>query len=180
MKKLFIIFLFSISLFAEKSCSLDYSIMYSIQKVERHMKLDIGYPYIISFNSKRDIKKAKKKFDLNWIDSRSINCEELVKCEDVLKKLIKVKISNLDLGAFQINYKYHSMKLDEYFNYKKSYLRACRIIEGLINKYGMSADTIARYHSSTKKHRKRYARKLFKSFIDERQIVGADMFYYYY
>ncbi len=182
MWKIFIFFLFSISLFAidDDSCSIDYSIMYAIQKVERHAKLKVGYPYIISFNSKRDRRKVKKKFDLNWIDSRSIDCQEMVQCEDTLDKILKLKIKNVDLGAFQINYKYHTMELDKYFNHKKAYLRACRIIERLIKKFGMSADTVARYHSSTKKYRKRYAKKLFKSYVEEKLIVGSDIYYYYY
>ena len=182
MWKLSILSLFSLSLFAidDDSCSIDYSIMYAIQKVERHAKLEVGYPYIISFNSKNDRAKVKKKLDLNWIDSRSVDCQETVQCENTLDKILKLKVKNVDLGAFQINYKYHTMKLDEYFNHKKSYLRACRIIERLIRKYGMSADTVARYHSSTKKHRVRYAKKLFKSYVEEKLIVGADIYYYYY
>ena len=183
MLKIFILLILSISSIVgseEESCSIDYSIMYAIQKVERHAKLKVGYPYIISFNSKVDRKKVKKKLNLSWIDSRSVDCKEIVQCEDTLNKIVKLKIKNVDLGAFQINYKYHTMKPDEYFNNKKAYLRACKIIEGLIKKYGMSADTIARYHSSTKKYRRRYAKKLFKNYVEEKLIVGADMYYYYY
>ena len=72
------------------------------------------------------------------------------------------------------------MKLDEYFNHKKAYIKACRIIERLIKKFGMSADTVARYHSSTKKYRRRYAKKFFKSYVEEKLIVGSDIYYYYY
>ncbi len=181
MFKLFLAFLAPFLLFSnDDECSIDYSIMYAIQKIERHSKFPIGYPFIISFNSKEDVIFAKKKFDLNWIDNRSINCEELIKCEKILKKLIKIKVDNLDLGSFQINYKYHKMKLRDYFNNKKSYLKACEILQDLIQRYGTSADTIARYHSSTDKYKNIYVDKFFKSFIEEKLIVGADIFYYYF
>jgi hypothetical protein len=172
--------LFIISLIAKEECSLDYSIMHSIQKIERHSKCKVGYPYLISFNSPEDVSLAKKKFNLNWLDDRSVNCEELIKCETILKKLTKAKIDNLDLGAYQINYKFHKMKFNNYFNNNKSYIKACKILEELIQRYGISADTIARYHSSTNKYKNAYATKFFNSFVDERLIVGSDMFYYYY
>jgi len=185
MFKLVILFIFAhimkLSLFA--NCSLDYSILYAIQKVERHPLREISYPYLISFNSKSDRKLAKeklKKLNLNWIDSRSLDCKDLVNCEFLLREVEKLGIVNVDLGSFQLNFKFHKMGYDEYFSNKKSMERACQIIEKLIKKHGISADTIARYHSNTKKYKNRYSKKIFEAFLEEKQKAGSNIFYYRY
>lgn len=180
MKLLFAILIYALILEADSKCSIDYSILYSIKQIERHPKRDIGYQYLISFNSNRDKRLAKSKLKLNWIDSRSVDCLDIINCESTLKKIIDIGVDNLDLGPFQINYKYHKMNLVDYFSSKASMQRACAILEGLIKRYGMSADTIARYHSSTPIYKNRYEDKLFKYFTIERAKLNSDYFFYYY
>jgi len=137
-------------------------LVYGILMNECYIDKGFCNPYIISFNNKKDIKKAKK-LGLKFKNKRSIYCETEKKCEKTLIFLLKHKISNLDLGVFQINYKYHKMAKNEYFNFKKSKLKVKKILANLINKYGYSWETIGRYHSSTKKLNKKYCLSLYKN-----------------
>ena len=85
-------------------------------------------------------------------------------CTDITTYLVKQKkIYNLDLGAFQLNYKYKKMKIKNYFSFSKSYKKACAILNGLIDKYGYSWKSIARYHSGTPKYNYAYLEKISQS-----------------
>ena len=145
-------------------CPISYEVLYSIATAESHPKRKVGYPFIISFNNKRDFasfEKSYKKGDYIKLDNRSLDCKNQVKCKEILSHLIKQGATNLDLGAFGFNYRYVTSKdLGFYFRLKDSYLKACDILVNLKEKYGWSLETIAKYHSSTQKYNQRYQNKL--------------------
>jgi len=142
------------------SCPVNHEILYLIASVERSKKRELGYPYLISFNSKKEKKQAKKIAKFIWIDNRTVDCLDAQNCTQALSFLLENKIINLDIGPYQLNYKYHKLKLSDYFNVKQSYIYACNLIYNNIKKYGYSWDTIAKYHSYTKKHKEKYLKLL--------------------
>ena len=146
-------------------CPISYKVMYWIAKIEKSQKRDIGYPFLISFNKKGDIRKVPKKFSYIKIDSRTVDCKNKNNCINIVKALLNKKIFNLDLGAYQINYRFHKLKrLGSYFSLKDSYIKACDILEKLIKKYGYSWKTIAKYHSFNYSHQRKYLTLLSKAF----------------
>ncbi|WP_457748596.1 hypothetical protein [Sulfurimonas sp.] len=159
---LFSLFLLGNYLNAENNtCKLDSSILAIIAKAERSTQRETGYSYLISFNNKKDATKIKNELGSSiFLDNRTIDCRNKKLCIDITSYLIKNKIINLDLGAFQINYKYHKMPIESYFSFKDSYYRACNIIEELIKKNGYNWQTIARYHSATPKYNYAYLKHL--------------------
>lgn len=169
-KLLFFLLLYCIA--TSKECIIDYEVLYTIASVESHPKRNIGYPFIISFNNKSDFQRVKKEkilqnLDIEILDNRSIDCKNKDICLSALDLLIKKSIKNLDLGAFQFNFKY--VKLDEakhYFSLKHSYNKACNILMELANKYGWSMETLAKYHSYTPKVNEKY-QKIIERRYDE-------------
>lgn len=161
--KLFLsICLLSLSLFANNyKCNLDSSILKTIAEIERHKDRDVGYQYLISLNNRKDAKLARKQLGKTiFLDSRTIDCKNRQLCTKITNFLISEKITNLDLGVFQINYKFHKMRTEDYFSFKKSYLKACSYITKLIKKYGYNWRTIAMYHSATPKYNYKYLKEI--------------------
>jgi len=161
----FLIFLFFCGmLYANPlKCPIPYEIMYSIAKTEGYIYKKTGYPFIISFNKKSDFKRAfsiLKGFNYKKLSSRTIDCYSNKNCVKIAKVLISKNIINIDMGAFQINYKYHRFKLNDYFNLNASYQRACDILYNLVKKYGWSWETIGKYHSFNKNLSKKYYLKV--------------------
>ena len=150
------------SLFAKNACSLDGSILSLIATIEGHRKKDIGYPYLVSFNNKKDAKKIKSKLGSDiFLDNRTIDCKNRELCTKITNFLIYTEnITNLDLGAFQINYTFHKMKTKDYFSFDESYKKACSFLEELVKRHGYSWETIARYHSGTPKYNYAYLKKI--------------------
>jgi len=142
------------------SCPVSHEILYLIASAERSEKREIGYPYLISFNNEKEKKQAKKIANFTWIDNRTVDCLNTENCTQALSFLLKNKIKNLDLGPYQLNYKYQKLELNDYFNIKQSYIYACNLIYNNIKKYGYSWDTIAKYHSHTKKYKEIYLKIL--------------------
>ncbi|WP_152184862.1 hypothetical protein [Sulfurimonas indica] len=142
------------------NCQIDNQILLLIASAERCNQREIGYPYLISFNSKKEKEQARKIANFKWIDNRTADCLDAKNCTEALTFLLKNKITNLDLGPYQLNYIYQKLPLQDYFNVKKSYEYACGLIYQNIKKYGYSWDTIAMYHSHTKKHKEKYLRIL--------------------
>jgi len=142
------------------SCPVDNQILYLIASAERSNQREIGYPYLISFNSKKEIEQANKIAKFKWINNRTVDCLDKKTCTEALSYLLKNKIKNLDLGPYQLNYIYQKLPLQNYFDVEKSYKYACNLIYKNIKKYGYSWDTIAMYHSYTKKHKEKYLRIL--------------------
>ena len=142
-------------------CKVDDRIMFAIAKIEKHRLTPVGYPYLISINTKTDQKSAKKIPGIKkyFLDSRTLDCNSKSECVSVLEKLNQHGIVNLDCGAYQINYKYWSMKKQEYFDVQKSYTKACEIIM-YHNKLRWTWENIAKYHSKTRKYNERYKKYL--------------------
>ena len=165
MQIVFVLFLvlFSNLLVADGfECSVDDRIMFAIAKVERHPKTPVGYPFLISINMKKDKVKAKKIQSLKkyFLDSRTLDCNSQEECVGVLHELNNHGITNLDCGAFQLNYKYWKMqRIADYFDTKKSYEKACSIVMSH-NKSNWSWENIAKYHSKTKKYNTKYKKYL--------------------
>lgn len=163
MIKIFLsILLFPFLLFANSDkCNIDSSILKTIAQVERHQDKNVGYQYLISFNNGKDAKLAKKQIGKTiFLDSRTIDCKNKQLCTKITNYLINEKITNLDLGAFQINYKFHKMKIENYFSFQKSYLKACSYLTKLVKEYGYTWRTIAMYHSATPKYNYNYLKKI--------------------
>lgn len=149
-----------------KSCKLDYSIMYLLILNEKSLHRPVGYPYLISFNKKSDIKKVSKRYQNLFMDSRTIDCLNVDMCVSILNYLYDKKIKNVDLGTFQINnfwFKFNDKK--NYFIIEKSYEKSCEIASKYINPNNITFEDIARYHSSTKKINKLYAQNLKRNYI---------------
>jgi len=155
MRKIVIFVILAKCLMAEYylECNIDYGIMRYIAQVERSIYRDIGYPYIISFNNKIRIKIP---FEYKQLDNRSLDCITKENCIEITNFLLKRDITNLDLGAFQLNYIWNKIPIEKYFILNDSYVKACKNIEILIDRYGYSWETIAKYHSFRKKHINKY------------------------
>ena len=159
MKYIMFIFFLATSFSYANVCKLDNKIMYSILLNEAYSKKDVGYSYIISFNDESDqelIKRTKlKKYMLNY---RNLDCKNKEFCEKVLKALVKNKITNIDLGPYQIHYRSHykNVPISTFFDLEQSYLFACQYVKTKIKKYGFNWYAIASYHSETPKYNSRY------------------------
>jgi len=147
------------------SCLIDNDIMLSILKTESHKDKAIGYPYLISFNNVRDQKIIKKTSIKKYLlDNRTIDCKNEDTCIKITKTLLQVGINNLDLGAFQINYKFHKFKIKKYFNISESYYIACNYIEDNVKKYGKNWYAVAGYHSFSLTHNLEYQKNLKRNY----------------
>lgn len=167
--KITILILLSSLLFAKKAsseCDISYNLLYSIASVEAHPKRGIGYPFLISFNKSRDSSKVRTKYKNEFIDKRSIDCGNKEKCTRIFKHVRSIGITNLDLGAFQINYNYHKIKIENYFNLSQSYKKACDILMNLKSSYGWNWNTVGKYHSFTKKRSRAYASRVYEKYIN--------------
>jgi hypothetical protein len=134
--------------------------MYALAKNERHLKKDVGYPYLICFNKKEDAKKFKHKYGFLMMDWRTLDCKNKNSCVRIAAEIIKSGIKNIDMGAFQINYLYYKYPIKDYFSLEQSYSNACDILMQLKDKYGWSWATIGKYHSFRKKRSLVYAKKI--------------------
>ena len=147
-------------------CNIDYKIMRYIAQVERSIHRDIGYPYIISFNKNIEIDIP---FEYKKLDNRSIDCLTKENCIEITNFLLNEKITNLDLGAFQLNYIWNKIAIYKYFVLNDSYMRACENIESLIDRYGYSWETIAKYHSFRKIHRDKYLKLISNVYLKNKK-----------
>jgi len=144
-------------------CTIDYKMMYSIADNERHRQKEVGYPYLISFNNQPDRFKLKPKHQAYMLDTRTLDCKSQQLCAEIATYLInKQKVTNMDMGAFQICYRFHSKKLAvaNFFSLKESFVYAKEFAQNLVNKNGCSWQALARYHSATKNLNSKYARNL--------------------
>jgi len=152
---LFIIFLFRIT--AAYTYEVPPALLFSIAKAESK---NVFYPYIISINSKKDIKRLEK-IGINLKEGRIIDCYNKKTCIKAVKLLIRAGITNIDLGVFQINYKYHKLPLGDYFDIKKSAEYASRFIYKLAKKFNKwNWKILAMYHSATPYLNKEYIKKV--------------------
>lgn len=168
MNKLIISLLLFVSLGFAEECRLSHESMVLIAKAERHPARKLGYPYLISFNKEKDAIRAQKKYKQFFIPNkgvdRTIDCKSEEVCRIIFADLIKNKITNLDLGGFQINFIYHKLKDYEYFRVAESYEYACSYAQSFVFKYGPTFKALAMYHSQTPKHRNKYAKRMYDEY----------------
>jgi len=162
--KLFIILLFLNSLFAE--CNINKDVMLTILMNEG-LKNKIGYEYIISFNDSKDVDILKKTaLKSLFINNRVIDCKNKKLCSYILYQLTKADITNIDVGAYQINYRLHNLdKLGDYFDINKSYIFAYDYVKQNVKKFGCNWSAVASYHSITPKYNQIYKMKLLENYL---------------
>lgn len=148
----------------ETECKLGYSTMFLIAMNEKHLKKEVGYPYLISLNNKTEKKRIFQKYKKYFLDNRTIDCKNKKLCTIIASDMIKNNITNLDLGAFQINYGFHKFKIENYFDLKKSYNISCSIASKYVNDKDLTFENIAKYHSQTRKYNQLYAKSLKKNY----------------
>jgi hypothetical protein len=171
MKKTVILALLANSIFGSQECTVPYSIMFAISENEHHPKRKIGYPYLISFNNKSDVAHYREVFPDYFIKEkkessyRTIDCRSQEECVQILETILASGTTNVDLGGFQLNYKWHKIPLADYFSLKRSYTKACDYVMHLSGKYGWSWETVGRYHSLTEKLYLAYASKAQKNYL---------------
>jgi len=156
--------------FIEK-CGIEYELMYSIATQERHKHKPVGYPYLISLNKKEDQALARdRNVTENWLDRRTIDCQNSKNCQELYKTLYSIGIKNVDLGAYQINPVWHKHPTEQYFNTEKSYLIACDYLKSLYAEQGeWNWKTIASYHSHDTNRNLAYQaglKKIYKGYIE--------------
>lgn len=153
-----------------ENCRVKYDVLYTIASVESHPKRAVGYPFIISFNNKAEMQKIQEAGVLRGLmyeklDNRSLDCKDLKTCSTLLQTLLSHKITNLDLGAFQLNYRFVRLQQEEYFLIESSMREACRILMELNQRYGdWNMEILAKYHSYRPKYNKKYQKLLLQHY----------------
>lgn len=127
------------------------------------------YPFYIRTNSDSTLdifnSIANKYPHRKTKDKMVINCLSKENCIAIAGALVENKVSNLDLGLFQINYLNYPDRLNKYFNSELSYQKACSVVVDKINiKKRWDWDVFAGYHSFTKEFNDIYKKKLKDNF----------------
>lgn len=120
-------------------------------------------PHVIRINAEEDAQRAQAAgFAVN---GHLIRCASVDECSVQAQALIEGGITNLDLGPYQINYKYHpNPLLSEYFDDTTSREKANTILTKLVKSFGYSWETLGRYHHFSATDRTRnevYYRKMY-------------------
>lgn len=104
-------------------------------------------PYTIKINNFDDIQKAKRSgLDVN---TNLLNCNSLEDCDLEANTLINIGIKDINLGAYQINYKDHPiLNLKKYFIEMSSREFVNQFLTKLVEQYGYSWETLGRYRFS--------------------------------
>jgi hypothetical protein len=145
-------------------CKIDNNLMFSILLNEKHPVKNSGYEYLISFNNPQDTQDLKKYYGEYFLDNRTLDCRNLNNCVNLLNNLVKQGVTNIDLGAYQLNYKHQKLKHEEYFKIEPSYFKACSYVEQMVSEVGYSWRGIAAYHSKTEKYNQIYRKKLISTY----------------
>jgi hypothetical protein len=120
-------------------------------------------PNVIRINADDEAQRAA---DAGFaVTGHIIKCGSSEQCSAQAQALIEGGIVNLDLGPYQINYKYHpDPMLHEYFEENTAREKANSILTRLVKSFGYSWETLGRYHhfSATDRTRnERYYRKMY-------------------
>jgi hypothetical protein len=120
-------------------------------------------PNVIRINSADEAQRAKSAgFSVN---GHIIRCNSTQECVAQTQALINGGIVNLDLGPYQINYKYHpNPVLQDYFIDETEREHANRIMMNLVKSFGYSWETLGRYHhfsAADRTRNERYYRKMY-------------------
>jgi len=120
-------------------------------------------PYVIRINAVEEAQRAAQAGFA--VEGHLIRCGTTQECSLQAQALIEGGIVNLDLGPYQINYKYHpNPMLHEYFEDTTAREHANSILTKLVKSFGYSWETLGRYHhfSATDRTRnERYYRKMY-------------------
>jgi hypothetical protein len=160
-RKLILIALLPLYLYSNE-CEISYKMMWSIAHNEKHKKRAVGYPYLISFNNKKQRFMLKPQHLRMMLDNRTLDCKNQKLCTQIASYLIKKGVRNMDMGPFQVCYYYHGKKmpLKSFFSLNDSYRFANNWAKVLVKKHGCTWQALARYHSGTKTLNTKYARRL--------------------
>ncbi len=120
-------------------------------------------PNVIRINDDNDAIRAKSAgFAVN---GHIIRCNSPEECSAQAQALINGGIVNLDLGPYQINYKYHPNPiLQDYFIDANEREHANKIMTNLVKSFGYSWETLGRYHHFSaidRTRNERYYRKMY-------------------
>lgn len=120
-------------------------------------------PHVIRINATEDAQRAAAAgFAVN---GHLIRCGSTQECTIQAQALVEGGITNLDLGPYQINYKYHPNPfLHEYFEESSAREKANAILTKLVKSFGYSWETLGRYHhapTSDAGRNARYYRKMY-------------------
>jgi hypothetical protein len=120
-------------------------------------------PHVIRINAAEEAQRAQAAgFDVN---GHLIKCGSTQECTTQAQALIEGGITNLDLGAYQINFKYHpNPMLHEYFEENLAREKANAILTKLVKSFGYSWETLGRYHHFSaidRTRNERYYRKMY-------------------
>ncbi len=120
-------------------------------------------PNVIRINAIEDARRASSAgFAIN---GHIIRCNSTEECVAQTQALINGGITNLDLGPYQINYKYHPNPiLKDYFVDASEREHANSIMMSLVKSFGYSWETLGRYHhfsASDRTRNERYYRKMY-------------------
>lgn len=120
-------------------------------------------PHVIRINAIEEAQRAAAAgFSVN---GHLIKCGTTQECSLQAQALIEGGITNLDLGPYQINYKYHpNPMLHEYFEDATAREHANGILTKLVKSFGYSWETLGRYHhfsASDRTRNERYYRKMY-------------------
>lgn len=116
------------------------------------------HPYTIRLNGKKTLKAARLAgYNPHGCVLRFGSAKE---AEAAVVDLIDHGIENIDLGPYQINYRYHPAPVTVYFDERLARAFATLILKELTDKYGYSWQTLGRYHSATTRLNRSYYLKL--------------------
>ncbi len=168
MKKSLLVFFFACHLYGAETQTSDFRMPDIVLDAIRYcecLKEEDGScnPHVIRINVKEEADRAKAAgFAVN---GHIIRCNSVEECTAQTQALINGGITNLDLGPYQINYKYHpNPVLQEYFVDATEREYANKIMTGLVKSFGYSWETLGRYHhfsASDRTRNERYYRKMY-------------------
>lgn len=120
-------------------------------------------PHVIRINA---IDEAQRAAEAGFsVNGHIIKCSSPEQCSLQAQALIDGGINNIDLGPYQINYKYHpNPMLHEYFQDETAREHANGILTKLVKSFGYSWETLGRYHhfsASDRTRNERYYRKMY-------------------
>jgi hypothetical protein len=120
-------------------------------------------PHVIRINAVEEVERAKAAgFAVN---GHLIRCGTTEQCSAQAQALIEGGIVNLDLGPYQINYKYHpNPMVHEFFEEGTAREKANNILIRLVKSFGYSWETLGRYHhfsAADRTRNERYYRKMY-------------------
>lgn len=167
MKAILSLLFISNLIYSKEVCIVPKILLETIQITENEK----SYPYYIRTNQHSTIDKFYSIFEKYQFkktkDKMLLDCLNVQNCITITQELISNKITNLDLGLFQVNYNSYKFPINIYFDKQKSEKYACKIIQDKIklNNGKWSWSVLASYHSMTPKYNKIYMKKLIKNYI---------------